>query len=215
MFDLFNFDADIDFDDDEIYGLGDESFGLGDEGFGLDDESFDFMEMDGADETDMFADEIEEEDWLVDRLDGFGHFHVRPQSDAVDTDGDGWSDALERELGTNPYDAMSHPTMSTTNSTFGREDSQGESVSIENHGATDEFGNGYQISSEQGDSIASFHDIDTDGDGFPDSLEIELGHDPFNAMSHPAAVVARHFSTASGGGVAENLIDSVDVHGAV
>lgn len=37
------------------------------------------------------------------------HFHVTKESNAVDTDNDGWSDALERELGTNVFDPLDHP----------------------------------------------------------------------------------------------------------
>ena len=43
---------------------------------------------------------------------GDHHVHVLNDSHAVDSDGDGFSDALEIEAGTDPFNAASHPILS-------------------------------------------------------------------------------------------------------
>lgn len=39
------------------------------------------------------------------------HWHLRPESNALDSDLDGFSNAVEQALGTNRYDLTSHPAV--------------------------------------------------------------------------------------------------------
>ncbi|MBI2106079.1 hypothetical protein HYT56_04550 [Candidatus Woesearchaeota archaeon] len=81
----------------------------------------------------------------------------------ADTDGDGFSDGEEIEKGTDPLDKNNKPASTT-------DDSDGDGLT----------------NNEEVDLGTDPNKADTDGDGFSDGEEIEKGTDPLNPISNPA-----------------------------
>ena len=97
------------------------------------------------------------------------HLHVTKDSKAIDTDGDGYSDAVEKKLGTNAYDSLGHPT--THENVLG-------------------VGGGVSTVKIPDDLSRAF---DTDGDGISDIIERKFGSSPLDPHDHPDVVEAHHF----------------------
>lgn len=111
-----------------------------------------------------FADDFDDNMLLHD-----SQLHISRNSHAVDSDGDGWSDAVERSLGTNPFDPLSHPGADGTipddlhisNNLNGKDtDNDGFSDDLENSLGTDSL----NLTSHP--NVVMPHHFDTNSDNF-------------------------------------------------
>lgn len=102
-----------------------------------------------------------------DSVDPETHLHIKLSSNAVDSDKDGFSDAVETRLGTDPFDPYSHPNVDK--SLFNLDASH------------------YLWRRNQ----------DTDADGFSDQVELAIGTNPSDVVSHPDVVLPHHFPEGS------------------
>ena len=119
--------------------------------------------------------------------------------DAIDTDGDGLPDALERQIGTDPFE----PDSDGDGMHDGWEHRHGLDPLVHNGGDEDSRndadadpdGDGL-TNREEADWGTSPHDDDTDGDGVPDGVEVEQSSDPADATDggRPASRVPVAFT---------------------
>ncbi|WP_171043200.1 YSIRK-type signal peptide-containing protein [Streptococcus pseudopneumoniae] len=90
--------------------------------------------------------------------------------DTVDTDGDGVTDKVEKEAGSDPKDPASTP----------------DTVDTDGDGVTDKVEK--EAGSDPKDPASTPDTVDTDGDGFTDKVEKEAGSDPKDPASTPDTV---------------------------
>lgn len=90
----------------------------------------------------------------------------RCSTEPTDTDGDGLSDALENELGSDPNNSSSPYTGGTSDA-----DADGVSDAVE------------QYLADNGGQSNTTPSTDSDGDGVPDITEVTYGSNPFDANS--------------------------------
>jgi hypothetical protein len=104
----------------------------------------------------------------------------------LDSDNDGYSDTLEKRLGSDVLDARSTPAVKISTSLEARLKARGTTAAairarIEaEHGAKDSDGDGVPDDVELLIGSSPLHS-DTDGDGILDGREVQLGSDPVSA----------------------------------
>ena len=102
----------------------------------------------------------------------------------ADDDGDGYTDVLEAEYGTDPLDKTSTPADLDGDGVPDVEDPDMDGDGVEN--AADAFpANAAEWADADADGTGDNADLDDDGDGYPDALELEYGTDPLDGESMP------------------------------
>ena len=119
--------------------------------------------------------------------------------DAVDSDGDGLPDTLERQIGTDPFEPDTdgdglHDGWEHSHG-FDPKAQNGEDGDSRNDADADPDGDGL-TNGEEADWGTDPHNDDTDGDGVPDGVEVEQSSDPADATDggRPASRVPVAFT---------------------
>lgn len=112
----------------------------------------------------------------------------------IDSDGDGWSDGLEKERGADPHDASICPPIWPDDY---KKDSDGDGWSDGDEmesGTNPHDHNDYPLLyyDEEGEELEEFEDgeydeyeVDSDGDGWSDGDENDAGTDPYDDEDYP------------------------------
>jgi RHS repeat-associated protein len=102
----------------------------------------------------------------------------------ADDDGDGFTDVLEAEQGTDPLDKSSAPADLDGDGVPDAMDPDMDGDGVEND--ADAFpADAAEWGDADGDGTGDHADTDDDGDGYPDALELEYGTDPLDGASKP------------------------------
>jgi len=133
--------------------------------------NFTMMMHDGNDDMDFFMD------------------HLWTSLAFLDTDGDGYGDIWEDDLGTDKNSNAEHPLDTDHDGlpdAYDHDaDNDGYSNDDEIAGGSDPKDAGSQPADLDGDGIIDMHDLDKDGDSFFDVFEELKGTDPMDSSSHP------------------------------
>jgi len=125
--------------------------------------------------------------------DGFGLDSLHVPLAFLDTDGDGYPDLWEDDLGTNKTNATDYPADNDgdmwPDAYDDDDDDDGYSDADEIAAGSDPMDPGSLPPDMDGDGIPDISDEDMDGDGFSNWDEGVAGTDPMDPASHPAIVV--------------------------
>jgi RHS repeat-associated protein len=121
---------------------------------------------------------MDPKEWLDTDGDGIG------DNKDGDDDGDGYPDAIEEKFGTDPKDAGNHPSDLDGDGIADPQDPDMDGDGVVNDKDPLPL-DATEWADFDGDGIGDNGDDDDDGDGYPDDVEVELGTDPLNALSHP------------------------------
>jgi hypothetical protein len=126
-----------------------------------------------------------------------------------DSDCDGWDDEVEEQYGSDPDDPDSTPEDAGFDEEFD-EDSCTDGVDNDLDGDADAEDEGCAAATATPTPTAPPTVLDSDGDGFDDALEIELGSDPADAESTPENVAVEGTCTDGADNDGDGLTDGDD-----
>lgn len=119
----------------------------------------------------------------IDQIDDFdvdsplhdSQLHLSRESNAIDSDEDGWSDAVEQDNGTDPFDPLSHPGVDGTipDDLHMSDDLKG--IDIDSDGFPDKLEQSFgtdPLNAASHPDVVMPHHFDSNGDAFdiPDNL---------------------------------------------
>ena len=133
---------------------------------------------------------------------GYGLDHLWTHLSFLDTDGDGYADLWEDDLGTDKNNFDEHPLDTDHDGlpdAYDHDaDNDGYSNDDELAGGSDPLNSGSQPADLDGDGIIDMYDLDKDGDSFFDVFEEAEGTDPMDPSSHPKIDVPKMINDALG-----------------